>query len=184
MSMTLESPTTLLANPALNLQGRAITRMVSRSIRNPDNYEYYFPQGATTCETVLPETIISFETVSDEVWVTRQNIEKLNQLSENWNGNFVSAPDRKAITKAKSWVSVFFESINSTRWLTPNITADENGEVVFEWWSNKQKLTIYIGQANPYFIKVSGPDIQNEMEDGEIHSSLDFKEVWDWLVGT
>jgi len=55
-------------------------------------------------------------------------------------------------------------------------------ESVVEVWGPKdKKVTLYIGESSAFYIKVWGPDMHSEMEDGELES-LDFLyELFTWL---
>jgi hypothetical protein len=65
--------------------------------------------------------------------------------------------------------------------ITPLVNTDEYGRPVLEWWDGYRKLTVYIEKAN--FIKVWGPSIDTEMEDGEITTPQDVWGLYRWLVG-
>jgi hypothetical protein len=60
-----------------------------------------------------------------------------------------------------------------------NTTCDE--EIVLEWWNKNRKLTIYISENRIEYIKVWGPDIDNEMQDGLIISYETLRELWEWI---
>jgi hypothetical protein len=69
----------------------------------------------------------------------------------------------------------------SNFWKEPliNTTCDE--EIVLEWWNKNRKLTIYISENRIEYIKVWGPDIDNEMQDGLISSDNTLRELWEWI---
>lgn len=69
----------------------------------------------------------------------------------------------------------------SNFWEEPliNTTCDE--EIVLEWWNKNRKLTIYISENRIEYIKVWGPDIDNEMQDGLIISYETLRELWEWI---
>ncbi len=51
--------------------------------------------------------------------------------------------------------------------MAPNVAADADGNVVFEWWEGQRKLTVYIHPESVEHVKVWEPVIFSEMEDGE-----------------
>lgn len=97
---------------------------------------------------------------------------------DNWNGHGAVRPDHKAIAQAttllKSWEAIAHE---------PHITGSADGDVVFEWWHGKRKLTVYVSDGVASYVKVWGPNMVSEMEDGEIgHNVSEFVSLWNWLT--
>jgi hypothetical protein len=66
-------------------------------------------------------------------------------------------------------------------WSSPHITLSESGEVVFEWWHDSKKVTLYFGHATPEYIKVWGTDIDTEMESGTLSDGWNVTAIWLWL---
>ncbi len=49
------------------------------------------------------------------------------------------------------------------------IYVDEStGDVVAEFWKGDRKLTLYASTDSLEFVKVSGPDVETDMEDGSV----------------
>lgn len=142
-----------------------------------DNYT----NGSLWTKLVSPQ---DFEVVSipGELDHTLDQIKALSKLSENWNGNNVLKPNIRSIKSAERKIIDFFLEVDHSEWLHPNVTADENGDAVLEWWNNTKKLTMYFDNEHPYYLMVCGPDINSQMEDGEIRDSKDFIQIWNWLV--
>lgn len=110
-------------------------------------------------------------------------LSQLQNLSVGWNGN-MDAPKPGALEAAGNALFIFMQRMreNGYRWITPNITADENGNVVLEWWKHTRKITLYIGDRLPIeALKVWGKDIDNQMEDITLETSDDFITLWKWL---
>lgn len=63
-----------------------------------------------------------------------------------------------------------------------NVAIGADGEPVFEWWRGSKKLTLYVGKDAAEFVKVWGPSVDTEMEDGTISSGLAFAPLWQWLT--
>lgn len=115
---------------------------------------------------------------------TNERIGKLYELGENWNGYGVRAPKSQAIEHALSWIREAHATAtrNSLDWLSPHVTAGEEGNVVFEWWKGEKKLTIYVSPVDISFVKVWGTNINTEMAEGNITNSKDFHSVWSWIL--
>jgi hypothetical protein len=112
----------------------------------------------------------------------RNRINGLSKLTDNWDTFGSARPNQAAIQYALVQIEQLFQLATSTGrpWIEPHITASESGEVVFEWWSNDHKLTVYVGSVSAEFIQVWGLDIVNEMSDGAIKSN-NFQNLWKWL---
>ncbi|GAA6620649.1 hypothetical protein [Scytonema sp. NUACC26] len=67
-------------------------------------------------------------------------------------------------------------------WHEPLINLGVDSEIVFEWWYENKKITVYILGNTAEYIKVWGRDIDNEMEDGLATSSVEILNLWKWLV--
>jgi hypothetical protein len=136
--------------------------------------------SSTTTLKVAPSSITSFV-----LSPTFSAIGKLSHLEEDWDGCGSSKPSPTAIQRAITLVERFYKSIAFAagiphQWVVPHISASEEGEVVMEWWSNNHKLTVYVGEAVPQYLKVWGPNIATQMADGEIEGSQ-FLGLWLWL---
>ena len=67
-------------------------------------------------------------------------------------------------------------------WSSPHISSNETGEVVFEWWLDKRKITMYVGDNELSYVKVWGDDMDLDMEDGLLGNwSNEFKNLWSWI---
>ena len=112
----------------------------------------------------------------------RMKLTALQGLPENWDGVGSAKPNPLAISNAMNWLEQMYSQIVSAQleWRTPHITASEDGEVVFEWWSGDHKLTIYFGADTSEFIQVWGTHIKNEMADGRLEVT-GILGLWKWL---
>jgi hypothetical protein len=89
----------------------------------------------------------------------------------------------KTISTAINWI-IELRKIVSLRqywWSEPLVNIAES-EIIFEWWHNTKKVTIYFSETNAEFIKVWGSDIDNEMEEGIAESSKQIEFLWQWLA--
>jgi hypothetical protein len=57
-----------------------------------------------------------------------------------------------------------------------------DSELVFEWWHNEKKITVYFSEKKAEFIKVWGADIDGEMEEGIVETSDQIESLWKWLA--
>ena len=100
---------------------------------------------------------------------TLTKIQRLLAWKAGWNGYDALAPDAKAIEHAEAWIVKLFGAVEDLGlvWIKPNVTADADGEVVFEWWYGTKKLTVYVSDETVEYVKVWGPSIDSEMLDGD-----------------
>jgi hypothetical protein len=63
----------------------------------------------------------------------------------------------------------------------PHVSASPNGEVVLEWWSVVRKLTVYVGEDSRDYVQVWGPDIDRNMNDGEVRGGEELADLLRWL---
>lgn len=111
-------------------------------------------------------------------------IYNLLALPDGWNGYDGCAPAYDAVEYAHRWIYLLYHEVISSgqKWLDPNITASGEGEVVFEWWQGFKKLTVYVGNQRAEYVKVWGPDINTDMEDGQADSPDMRGLLWKWLM--
>lgn len=67
-------------------------------------------------------------------------------------------------------------------WREPMVSSEPEGNIVFEWWRNSRKLTIYVAPDEIEYIKVWGPSMIHEMEDGFVTAPRERQELWRWLL--
>ena len=114
-------------------------------------------------------------------------LDRLSALRERGagrNGYDALAPDREAIAFAETWLAGLYEQVTAhgAPWLTPHVTSSAEGEVVFEWWNDPRKLTVYCTAEDANFVKAWGPDIVTQMEDGDATSPAARQQLWMWLT--
>lgn len=82
------------------------------------------------------------------------------------------------------WLKTLREviSVEKMWWRDPLVNLGIESEIVFEWWHNNKKLTVYILGNTAEYIKVWGADIDNEMEDGSVTSPAELTGLWKWLI--
>jgi hypothetical protein len=78
-------------------------------------------------------------------------------------------PTPRAVELATAWLNeVFDTATNLGGWSRPHLSSTAAGEIVFEWWKDTRKLTLYFGDGGAEFIRVWGSDIENEMNSGDL----------------
>jgi len=85
--------------------------------------------------------------------------------------------------RLRFWISEvnFLISEVGLPWIQPLINYVDQ-EVALEWWNANKKLTIYYSDSTIDYIRVWGPNIKSEMEDGEIINPFSFVALWQWLI--
>lgn len=103
---------------------------------------------------------------------------------EGWNGYDVAAPNPNAVRHALSWIGYMYKDALTTgnEWREPHVTADEDGDVMFEWWNGEKGLTVYVSEEGASYIRDWGPNITSEMDDGEASTPESRRMLWAWLA--
>ena len=115
---------------------------------------------------------------------TSKQLDSLCELSENWNGYEVLAPNHNAIEKARAWIKELCRDIRNKnlKWISPHVSANEDGDVSFEWAKGIKRLDINVSPEGAWYLKSWGTHIVNEMLDGEANSSKDRISLWSWFT--
>ncbi len=110
-------------------------------------------------------------------------ITSLLSWPKEWDG-YQMAPSRESVMNAFRWIKRLHEDVPAMgeEWLDPLIGADAHGNVVFEWWKDHKKLTVYVHPEVIEYVQVWGPDIFSDMEDGEVEGEEDRRALWHWLT--
>jgi hypothetical protein len=117
---------------------------------------------------------------------TLQRVQALCRREANWNGYGALPPSAGAVEFAEAWLSALYREAQErgARWLVPHVTSSAEGEVVCEWWNDPKKLTVYFTAEDASYVKVWGPDMVTEMEDGDATSPEARELLWSWLMDT
>jgi hypothetical protein len=115
---------------------------------------------------------------------TLAKLKNLLTLKPGWNGYDSLAPNPDAVLHAENWIGrLFLEVADLGRpWIKPNVIADANGDVVFEWWHGKKKLTVYIEAESAEYVQVWGTNIHSEMSNGDAEPISTCRALWLWLT--
>lgn len=107
-------------------------------------------------------------------------VKALSDLPPNWDHLGSAAPNPVAIANAMAILPELYLAVTGQEWQNPHVSASDVGDVIFEWWSQGKKLTLYIGPAKVEFLQIWGPDIHDEMASGELDTQM-FADLWAWL---
>ena len=110
-------------------------------------------------------------------------LNKMSQWKAGWDLHEAKKPQPSSIVKSKEFISelLSFTELNSYSFLKPHITANSEGNIVFEWYKGEKELSVYVSKQEIFYIKAPSPEI-DEMEDEIIHSVSDMERVWEWLT--
>ena len=115
---------------------------------------------------------------------TLNQIRNLLKHDASWNGYDSLAPNSDAVLRAENWIVRLFLGVADLglAWIQPNVIADANGNVVFEWWHSKKKLTVYIEEESAEYVQVWGTNIHSEMSNGDAEPIGMCRSLWLWLT--
>lgn len=99
------------------------------------------------------------------IYGATRKIRALQDWGADWDGAGAVAVSAATIARATVLVEEAYIAVSHI-WSNPNVTASPHGEVVLEWWNKEKKLTIYVSENQSDYVKVWGPDIDKEMDDG------------------
>lgn len=84
--------------------------------------------------------------------------------------------------EAEDWVRTAARAVGDS-WVEPLVNVSSEGDVVLEWWHEHRKLTVYISPDGAEYVRVWGPDIHEDMDDGDASPATNFPKLWAWLTG-
>lgn len=121
---------------------------------------------------------------SRPLWDVLDKLRSMEGWDDGWNGFAAKAPTQASIQKARVWIGRMHSEIENSgkRWLDPFVTADVDGEVMFEWRTKTKDLSIYIDEDETTFIKDLGPEVGSEMVDGDASTPKARRELWAWFT--
>jgi hypothetical protein len=113
---------------------------------------------------------------------TEKKIFELMTWPEGWDGYDAPKPNPVSVTHARLWAEELYRDLSAGLWIEPHVSADEDGEVSFEWWRGRKKLTVYVTPTAVEYIKVDKTNSSLEMKDGSIETPKDRRILWNWLL--
>jgi hypothetical protein len=113
---------------------------------------------------------------------TEEDLANLLSWGEGWDGYEAPQPRRVSINAACEWARELYRDVSHVLWIKPLITADEEGDVVFEWWRGSKKLTVYVSPNTVEYVRVERRGTNAEVTDGDIETPLERRKLWNWLL--
>jgi hypothetical protein len=113
---------------------------------------------------------------------TEESIANLLRWEEGWDGYEAPKPKWASTNAACIWARELYKDVRDALWIKPLVTADEEGDVVFEWWRARKKLTVYISSEAAEYVGVERRDTGTEMKDGVIGTPRERRALWNWLL--
>ena len=131
----------------------------------------------------LEERFTRSGSLSARRWQEEMVLDRLESLQPNWDNRGSLAPSKLTVSVARAWLENLKNAARDAgrAWNQPHISASEDGEVTFEWWKENRKITLYFGGESIEYVKVWGPNIQTEMDTGQVNLADDFRALWTWL---
>lgn len=112
---------------------------------------------------------------------TERDVCDLLWWPEGWDGYDAPKPNAASIRHAHPWVRDLYRDVRAELWIKPHVSADEEGNVAFEWWKGQKKLTVYVSPGAVEYVKVERANSSLEMKDGSIEAPGDRLTLWNWL---
>ncbi|MCA3268752.1 MAG: hypothetical protein INF44_00210 [Thalassospira sp.] len=134
----------------------------------------------------IPETVPNYEILRQrriraalEQFINE--IDSLNSWPKNWDGNNSAKPKMNSIKNAKIWGKEFYALAvkNEYEWRKPFVSADEEGNVVLEWWYKDRNLTLDLSGNEAIFSETRNADSSPKITTGILtHSAIASKLKW------
>jgi hypothetical protein len=123
-----------------------------------------------------------YKNFRDRFRETERHIDNLQTWQEGWDGADAPKPNPASVAHARLWAELLYRHVSEKLWIKPHISADEDGDVSFEWWKGRKKLTVYISPGEAQYVKVEKVDSSLNMEDGSIDTTEKLSNLWNWLI--
>src|SRR2546430_297551 len=138
----------LLQTPTASPTPQAIVRhrqpqTVAASSARGNNFARYSEEIDSLLKAIKENCSVPGKHPLSSTW---KRLEALYDLEENWNGYEVSAPNPDAVEHAKQWLQAMYRDVKSQgyTWLSPHVSANEDGIVVLEWVKGRKRLSVFI----------------------------------------
>jgi len=83
---------------------------------------------------------------------------------------------------SRDWIENLYLEIKSRSevWITPYLTVQDGGDIVFEWWYYKRSLTVYVSADEVWFLQSAGA--RSDQIDGDANTLEARRSIWQWLM--
>lgn len=185
-------------DPLLDVHGSSLDRFEIDNRFNPQKKIGYAISKAShkslwSRQDNIEQTFTKFLKISSAVsdtldfYIQRNEILKqLNVVKEwkdSWTEYGLERPSDLTIVHAESVMEMLLNLVisNDYRWLTPFISGDGNANITSIWYQGKRELHLKIGENDIEYFRVSGININTEMEVNSLEFDA-FLRLWKWLV--
>ena len=88
----------------------------------------------------------------------------------------------RTLELSKDWIENLYLEIKSRSeiWITPHLTVQDGGDIVFEWWYYKRSLTVYVSADEVWFLQSAGA--RSDQTDGDANTPEVRRSIWQWLM--
>lgn len=135
------------------------------------------PENVSNYETIRQQEVFSY------LWRFIHEIGSLKFWARSWDGAGSEKPRLSSIDRAMEWgVKIYFLMLeNDYEWRQPFVSADEEGDVVFEWWFQDRNLTLDISSDDATFFETRDADGSPEIISGVL-CEKELPRKLKWLV--
>lgn len=88
----------------------------------------------------------------------------------------------KTLELSRDWIENLYLEIknHSEIWITPHLTVQDGGDIVFEWWNGKKSLSVYVSADEVWFLQSAGA--RSDQTDGDANTPEVRRSIWQWLM--
>lgn len=92
--------------------------------------------------------------------------------------------DSRALRHARKFLRRFYLLLCSRGepWYEPHLSSEGYGDVKLSWSYGKKSLSFSITDSAVFYLKVWGPNVDTEMEDGVVGDDSDLINYWQWMI--
>ncbi len=94
----------------------------------------------------------------------------------------VTPPYPEALRLAKAWAENLYGEIKTQEkvWITPHLTVQDGGDVVFEWWHERKSLSVFVSVDEVWFLQSAGST--SKQTEGDADTEEARRSIWQWLT--
>jgi hypothetical protein len=107
----------------------------------------------------------------------------LNELEQAIAG--MKRPEGSEVRyKAIYWLKTLHKQVERSglEWIDPHLTLIDDPAVLFEWWKNDRKISVYVGVEEIGCLRVSGEPGNSQTEEYPSDTKEESFSSWEWLL--
>ena len=104
-----------------------------------------------------------------------------NPLYEYLSYKSINSISEEIINQSNQILNILSE-FNSFKEVDYFVNVTPDLEILFEWFFNNKKLSVYVSDEAIDYIKIWGTNIEEEMSDGVLTNPADIIKPWKWLI--